>query len=44
MRGLEVDVAWGMAGIHAAFIILMSLFTYSLAQTALRLRDMSASR
>lgn len=42
LRGLEGDVAWGMAAIHAAFIVLMSLFIYSLAQAALRLRDMSA--
>ncbi len=41
LRGLEGSVAWGMAFIHAAFIVLMSLFTYSLAQTALRLRDLN---
>lgn len=39
-RGLEGEVAWAMAFIHAAFIVIMSLFTHSLAQTALRLRDM----
>lgn len=42
VRGLEGDIAWGMAGIHAAFIIVMSLFVYALAQTALRLRDLGA--
>ncbi|MBI4423564.1 MAG: hypothetical protein HY554_07555 [Elusimicrobia bacterium] len=41
LRGLEGEVAWGMAGIHAAFIVIMALFTYSLAQTALRLRDLN---
>lgn len=41
LRGLEGEVAWGMAFIHAAFIVIMALFTFSLAQTALRLRDLS---
>ncbi|MBI4375923.1 MAG: hypothetical protein HY549_05675 [Elusimicrobia bacterium] len=31
--------AGGMAFVHACFIIVFSLFVYSLAQTALRLRD-----
>lgn len=40
--GLELgEMAWAMAGIHAAFIIVLALFVHSLAQTALRLRDIS---
>ena len=41
LRGIEGAQAWGMAFTHAAFIVIMALFTYSLAQTALRLRDLS---
>lgn len=40
-RGLEGEAFWGMAFVQAAFIVIISLFTYSLAQTALRLRDLS---
>ena len=40
LHGAEGAQAWGMAMTHAAFIVIMSLFTYSLAQTALKLRDL----
>lgn len=41
IRGLEGDIAWGMAIVHAAFIVIFSVFIYALAETALRLRDIS---
>lgn len=41
LRGLEGDAAWGMAGVHAVFIVIFSLFVNTLAETALRLRDMA---
>ena len=39
LRGVQGTAAWGMAFVHAAFLILLSLFVHALAQTALRLRD-----
>jgi len=33
---------WGQACVHAGFIPVLGLFVHSLAQTALRLRDLSA--
>ena len=41
LGGMEGGAFWGMAGIHASFIIIFSLFVNSLAQVALRLRDMT---
>ena len=35
----EMGPAAGMAVVHACFIVVFSLFVYSLAQSALRLRD-----
>jgi len=35
----ESQAAAGMAVVHACFIVILSLFIYALAQTALRLRD-----
>ncbi|MBI4385896.1 MAG: hypothetical protein HY551_00790 [Elusimicrobia bacterium] len=41
-NGLELGgVVWGMAVVHAAFIVVFSLFIHALAETALRLRDVS---
>lgn len=40
LRGIEGAAAWGMAFVHAAFLVLFSLFVHALAQTALRLRDL----
>jgi len=37
LRGVEGDVAWGMAFVHAAFIVMLALFIHALAETALRL-------
>lgn len=34
---------WGMAANHALFIVVFSLFTHSLSQVALRLRDLPRS-
>ena len=43
-RGLPMEgPAWGMACVHASFIIFFALFVHSLAQAALRLRDANRS-
>lgn len=34
------EVVWAMAFVHAAFIVVLSLFVHALAETALRLRDL----
>lgn len=40
LHGVEGEIWWGQIGTQAVFIIVMSMFTYSLAQTALKLRDL----
>jgi len=38
--GLELgEQYWAMAGVHAAFIVVMAMFVHALAETALKLRD-----
>jgi len=39
LRGLEGSFFWGMASVHAAFIVFFSLFVNALAQTAVQIRD-----
>lgn len=43
LHGMEGSAFWGMACVHASFIVIFSLFIHSLAQAALRLRDMARS-
>ena len=41
--GLELgETAWAMAFVHAAFIVILSMFVHAMAETALRLRDINA--
>jgi PAS domain S-box-containing protein len=41
-RGLEGSVGWGQASIHAAFIVLISLFVNSIARLVMQMKSQSA--